>query len=119
MHATRESVSLFIGMFIANYLQLSTKYRLILCDIRLCGTALFADASYNSGDLDFFSGTGHWTSSVSGESVGSLSYPQPTIESLGERRKLPQRSLRWSNFVRCYACTQVLSLTGPVWKVVI
>ena len=79
---------------------------------------LLADASYviqlRSRKLFFFQGqdTGpgvRWVSDIR-ESVGSLSYPHSPVDyrESGECR----------NFVRCYACTQVLSLTGPVWKAV-
>jgi len=58
-------------------LQFSTKYPLVLCNIRLCGIAAnrWRIVSHGSPKC-FFSGTGHWTWDDSRESVGSLSYPQ-------------------------------------------
>ena len=54
-------------------------------------------------------------------------YPIPSLptKGLGERHNFPsgsgvepQPQTIFGRFVRFYACTQVLFLTGPVWKAV-
>ena len=98
-------------------LQFSTKYPLILCNIRLCGIAVnhWRMAIENTV---FFSGTGHGMWGITVERVLRV-YPIPSRPTGGlrERRKLP----RWVcsgapaandfwTFVRFYACVHYASI---------